>query len=56
MLNVYPDADLYAIVDFLPQGIRGFIKDKTVVTTFIQTLPKSKSNFRSWFSYIIKFL
>ena len=48
MLNVYPDADLFAVVDFLPDGKRGFIKDKNVTTTFIQNLPKAKERFRKY--------
>lgn len=48
MLNVYPEADLFAVVDFLPKDKRGFIKDKDVVTTFIQNLPKAKDKFRKY--------
>lgn len=48
ILNVYPEADLFAVVDFLPKGKRGFIKDKNVITTFIQNLPKAKDKFRKY--------
>ncbi len=39
ILKVYPDADLFSIVDFLPEGKRGFINNKFLETTFIQKLP-----------------
>jgi len=48
ILNVYPEADLYSVVDFLPDGKRGFIKEKNVTTTFIQNLPKAKNKFRKY--------
>ncbi len=48
MLKVYPKADLFAVVDFLPQDERGFIQNKKVITTFIQKLPKAKNKFRKY--------
>ena len=30
ILNVFPDADLFALVDFIPEGQRDFIKNKKV--------------------------
>lgn len=39
MLKCYPDADLFAVVDFLPQEQRGFIMNKPVTTTSIQHYP-----------------
>jgi len=39
IIRVYPDADLFALFDFLPPGQRGFLLDKPVTTTFIQRLP-----------------
>lgn len=48
MLKVYPEADLFAVVDFLPQNKRWFIQNKNVTTTFIQKLPKAKNKFRKY--------
>jgi len=48
MLMVYPDADLFSIVDFIPAGERSFILNKEVKTSFIQKLPFSKSKYRSY--------
>ena len=48
MLHVYPDADLFSVVDFLPQGERGFIRDKPVQTSFIQRLPLAEKRYRQF--------
>ncbi|MEM6426529.1 MAG: glycosyltransferase family 4 protein [Cyanobacteria bacterium P01_H01_bin.119] len=48
MLAVYPDADLYALVDFLAEGDRGFIQNKSVTTSFIQQLPFARRGFRQY--------
>ena len=48
MLKVYPKADLFAVVDFLPQDEQEFIQNKKVITTFIQKLPKAKNKFRKY--------
>ena len=39
MLEVFPDADLFSVVDLIKPGQRQFLKDKPVATTFIQKLP-----------------
>ncbi|MFD0671337.1 glycosyltransferase family 4 protein [Cohnella sp. GCM10027633] len=46
LLILYPDADLFSIVDFLPPAEREFIRHKPVRTSFIQRLPLSRSKFR----------
>lgn len=48
MLNVFPEVDLFALVDFIETGKRGFIKDKKVITSFIQNLPKAKTKYRNY--------
>lgn len=48
LINIFPDADLFSVVDFLPKNERKFIKDKEVKTTFIQKLPFSKKKFRNY--------
>ncbi|MBP2628352.1 MAG: glycosyl transferase, group 1 [Firmicutes bacterium] len=48
MLNVFPNADLYSMVDFLPSDKRDFIKNKEVRTSFIQRLPFAKSKYRQY--------
>jgi glycosyltransferase involved in cell wall biosynthesis len=48
ILNVYPDADLFSIVDFLPEKERRFIQNKPVHTSFIQKLPFAKKKYRQY--------
>ena len=46
ILNVYPDAELFSLFDFLPADGRGFIRDKKVHSSFIQHLPFAKKKHR----------
>jgi len=46
ILQVYPDSDLFSIVDFIPDDCRGFILNKPVKTSFIQKLPWAKDKYR----------
>lgn len=48
ILQIYPDADLFCLVDFLAPEDRGFILHKKPQTTFIQRLPLAKSRYRSY--------
>ncbi len=48
MLRVLPQADLFALVDFLPPGQRGFLQDKPVRTSYIQRLPRARKSFRHY--------
>lgn len=45
ILKIYPEADLFAVIDCLPDSQRGFIMNKPVTTTFIQKLP----NIKKWY-------
>jgi len=48
ILNVFPQADLFALVDFLPDDERGFLGGRQVHTSFIQRLPKARTAFRNY--------
>jgi glycosyltransferase involved in cell wall biosynthesis len=48
LIKLYPDADIFAVVDFLPEGERGFLQGRTVTTSFIQRLPFAKKHFRHY--------
>mgnify|MGYP001313628717 CR=1 FL=1 len=48
MLAVFPQADIFSLVDFLPEGGRAFIHDKPVNTSFIQRLPLARSKYRNY--------
>ncbi len=46
MINVLPQADMYAMVEFLPDSLKGFIQNKSVTTSLIQKLPLAKKKYR----------
>ncbi|MGB3494551.1 MAG: glycosyltransferase [Elainellaceae cyanobacterium] len=48
MLQVYPQADLFSLVDFLADDLRYFIQHKPVTTSFIQHLPLARKHFRQY--------
>ncbi|CAI2785671.1 GDP-mannose-dependent alpha-(1-6)-phosphatidylinositol monomannoside mannosyltransferase [Serratia grimesii] len=48
IINVYPNADLYSVVDFLSDEARSKFQDKHAKTTFIQKLPKAKSAYQKY--------
>lgn len=48
MLEVYPDAEVFAVVDFLKGDERDFLKGRQPVTTFIQRLPFASTKFRGY--------
>jgi len=52
ILSLYPDADLYSLVDFIPQGQRAFIRNKKVKTSFLQSFPFVKKKYRSYLPFM----
>ncbi len=48
ILALYPDADLFTLVDFLPANDRGFLNNTRVHTSFIQKLPFAKKYYRQY--------
>ncbi|MEW6111018.1 MAG: glycosyltransferase family 4 protein [Thermodesulfobacteriota bacterium] len=48
ILRLYPDADLFSVCDFLPEGERGFLDGRRPQTTFIQKLPGAKKRYRNY--------
>lgn len=50
MLACFPDADLYALIDFLPKSEQIHIRNKVVRTSFIQRLPFARTKYRQYLS------
>jgi glycosyltransferase involved in cell wall biosynthesis len=48
LIKCYPQADIYAVVDFLAEADRGFLQGRPVNTSFIQQLPRSRQSFRNY--------
>jgi len=47
-IEVYPESDLYSIVDFLSSKDRSLFKGKSAITSFIQKLPAAKSKYHKY--------
>jgi glycosyltransferase involved in cell wall biosynthesis len=52
ILNIFPEADLFAVVDFLPENQRDFIQKKKVTTTFIQHMPRARKKYRNYLPFM----
>lgn len=48
MLEVFPHADLFSVIDFIPPADRAWLKNKPVTTTFIQKLPLARYKHRAY--------
>ncbi len=48
MLALYPTADLFSVVEFMPSQDRAFFGGRTVHTTFVQQLPGARRRYRSY--------
>ncbi|MEQ5196159.1 glycosyltransferase family 4 protein [Klebsiella pasteurii] len=47
-IKVFPDSELYSVVDFLSKENKKYFQDKDITTTFIQNLPKAKNKYQSY--------
>src|SRR5580692_9808395 len=52
IIECYPTADLFAVIDFLPQAERAFLQNKPVKTTYIQRFPYAKKLYRSYLPWM----
>jgi glycosyltransferase involved in cell wall biosynthesis len=48
ILALYPDADLYCVVDFLPDADRARLGARRIRTSFVQSLPLARDRYRSY--------
>jgi len=48
LLNLFDRADVYTLVDFLPENDRHILKGNQVFTSFIQRLPFARKKFRGY--------
>lgn len=47
ILECFPEADLFAVIDFLPENKRHLIHNKKVKTSFVQKIPFAKKKYRA---------
>ena len=48
LLNLFPQAALFCVCDFLPEQDRTFLKGRRLTTTFIQRLPGARRHYRTY--------
>jgi glycosyltransferase involved in cell wall biosynthesis len=48
IIKCFPDADLFAVIDFLSPEQRAHLSNKKTTTTFIQKLPFAKTHYRNY--------
>lgn len=49
ILHIWPEAELFAVIDCVPAGQRGFLRDRPVHTSFVQKLPGVGRFYRHYF-------
>jgi glycosyltransferase involved in cell wall biosynthesis len=53
LLQVFPEADLFSLMDFMPESDRGFLRGKPIRTSFLQTFPfLNKKNYRNFLAFM----
>lgn len=52
MLNVFPEADLFSVIDFVPESQRTFLQGKIPKTSFVQKIPFAESKFRFYLPFM----
>ncbi|MGV8921193.1 MAG: glycosyltransferase family 4 protein [Pseudomonas sp.] len=48
LINVWPDAELYSVIDFLSSEDRAHLGGKKAKTTFIQNLPMARTHYQNY--------
>ncbi|KUM39586.1 glycosyltransferase family 4 protein [Pseudomonas sp. EpS/L25] len=48
LLDIWPEADLFSVIDFLSDEDRAQLKGKQATTTFIQRLPQAKKRYQTY--------
>lgn len=48
MLICFPEADIFTLIDFLPERDRGFLEGKNIYTSFLQKFPFIENSYRKF--------
>ncbi len=52
IIDCFPDADLFSVVDFVDDKDRKFLRGKRATTSFIQRLPKARTRYRAYLPFM----
>lgn len=50
--RLFPQADIFVIVDFLPEQERGFLEGHRITASFVQRLPRAKKHYRLYLPFM----
>lgn len=56
MITVLPQAQIYSLIDSVPEAQRGFLQGRSVITSPVQNLPFGKSRYRAYFPLMPLFI
>lgn len=48
ILQCFPEADVFSVVDFIPPDQRSFLLEKPTIVSFVQSLPLAKKHYRTY--------
>lgn len=49
IIELFPSADLFVVVDYLPENGRNFVANKPTTQTFLRQLPFARNHYRKYF-------
>jgi len=52
ILGLFPAADIYSLIDFLPVDQRGFLANRKVRTSFLQKMPRARTNHQFYLPFM----
>jgi glycosyltransferase involved in cell wall biosynthesis len=52
ILSLFPNADMYSLIDFLPADQRAFLGGRSVRTSFLQKMPRSKTHHQFYLPFM----
>jgi len=52
ILDCYPGAEVFTIVDFMAEQDRAFLRGRKIRTSFIQKLPRARTQYRSYLPFM----
>jgi glycosyltransferase involved in cell wall biosynthesis len=52
VLSLYPEGDVYSLIDFLPAAQRSFLRGRRVHVSFLQRLPQAGTRYRQYLPFM----
>jgi len=52
IIELYPDSDLFSLIDYLPEHDRQFLRRRKIRTSFLQHFPFVRNKYRSYLPFM----